>query len=144
VTRIPFISHPRVVEFGLGSILSLSNFDFVLLTLDASLQPPATLEHLKLECNLRSSREVDLFQQDLRAPGAWTRLDSLITRPIYSKLRRVDVKLMLHVPDIDIYAESGGEPYAAPQIRKLLSPKLPSLTAEGIAFVTVSTVQGYL
>jgi hypothetical protein len=138
------MSHPRVVKFTLPSfpsIHSLSNFDFVLLTLDASLQSPATLEHLKLGCSLRLD-DADSFQRDLRATGVWTRLDSLITRPIYSNLRRVDVELVLLVPDAEVYTEFGAEPGAAKRLRKLLPQKLPSLTAKGIVFVTVVSVEG--
>lgn len=138
-TRFPFMSYPRFVDFNVPYLFTLTQFDFFLLALGSSLQSPATLEHLTLKCGI-TLPYVYAFVQALRALDEWTLLDNVIASSTGSQLHRVDVNIILRVPNVTesmLY----GEPIAMHQVKALLFQKLPQLSAKGILSVEVLLAQ---
>jgi hypothetical protein len=74
----PFMSYPRFVDFHVYHMSSIKQFDFFLNTLASSLQPPATLEHLKLKCSI-APLDLYPFMRALFMLDAWTLPDGLAT-----------------------------------------------------------------
>lgn len=141
VTRLPFLTHPRFVEFAGFPTDSFHLLNLFLKTLSSSLQSPATLEHLKLRCDIMSHR-VGSFTHAIRALDVWVELDSLANNPRYARLRRIDLNITLFVQDVEIYVETGSAPRERLQVQNMLPQKLPLLSSKGILRLLVQSVEG--
>lgn len=94
------MGHPRFVEFDGSPTDSFHLLNRFLKVLSSSLQSPATLEHLKLKCDILYNR-VELFAHTIRALNVWVELDSLVNNPLYARLRRIDLNITLFVSDAE-------------------------------------------
>ena len=70
---------------------SPQDVSYYLDALISSLQPPATLEHLELKCKIASTW-IPWFISEI---NVWTPFDHLVDLPTCSRLRRVDVVLIV-------------------------------------------------
>jgi hypothetical protein len=90
-------------------------------TLSSSLQFPATLEHLRLDCG---DHYVPMQLLELLV---WTELDSLVINPLYACLRRVDIIIQLFAG-----RDADAESCNASQMQTILSQHLPLLASKNI------------
>jgi hypothetical protein len=136
---LPFMCRLRFFEINvrLGSA-TMHDFDilsFLMGSLCISLTSPATLEHLKFNIWFRGSdnnfiyREEEFFQ-DLRDAYVWSRLDSLTSHPIGSRLQRVDINIDYSFR----YDDNVREPFEDDVLNAVLDG-LPLLRTKGILFV---------
>lgn len=80
---------------GLYTDSNLAALSVLMRSLYMSLTPPATLEHLKLHLYFLDLDDFDMdsFYAELHDDDIWSILDSIVTRPIGSQLKRVDIKI---------------------------------------------------
>jgi hypothetical protein len=89
--RLEIITHTYSVDMRDFRILG-----FLMRSLCVSLTTPATLEHIQFTINLEaneSSFDDEQVYEALREADAWRDLDAIITLPIGSRLRRVDIDI---------------------------------------------------
>jgi hypothetical protein len=133
------LTHPRFVEFGAFPTESFSLLNLFLKILSSSLQSPATLSRLDLNCEI-DYEHLNAFFLDIQALDVWTELDSLANNPLYARLREVNVIIRLldpadrgiasavHIEDDD----EDSEPYDEHWVRSVLPQKLPLLSSKRI------------
>jgi hypothetical protein len=130
VARLPFLTHPRFIEFNAYETKGLNWLSSFLTALRSSLCPPATLEDLKLCCAVK---EYDLYTIliDDNASGVWAELDGLVIDPLCARLRRVDVILEVFGNEVDIDNVNARVYGILPQLL------LPLLSSKGVLHVQV-------
>ena len=132
----------RVLEIYINpSCAIMEDFDnvlsFLIGSLRISLTSPATLEHLKFDIVFEghdSQFDHDWFFNDLRDANVWSHLDSIITRPIGSRLQRVDINIEYAFQYDDDVEEPGNI-----EVEEPVLDALPLLREKGILFVKATS-----
>ena len=126
---LPFLTHPRFIEFNASKTEGLDWLSSFLRALRSSLRSPATLEDLKLCCAV-SHHSMDTILTDGNASDVWADLDSLVADPLYARLRRVGVVVEVFGNEVDIDNINARVYGALPQL-------LPLLYSKGILHIQV-------
>jgi hypothetical protein len=113
---------------GPATTLDFNALSFFMGSLRISLTFPATLEHLKFNIQF----QVFDTYENLRHADVWRHLDSIITHPTGSRLRRVDININ--------YPFVSEEP-VEDKVKKAILDCLPLLHTKGILFVEVVSVR---
>ena len=132
---VPFMCHLRAFEVHIDPLSVMDGLHIMSLmirSLCISLTSPATLEYLKVDISeLREEFfDYDSFFEDLRDADVWRHLDSIITHPIGSRLKKVDIHIGYHFP---CHAYE-------PQVAKTILSILPLLCRKGILFVETTAI----
>jgi hypothetical protein len=134
---LPFMCRLRFFEIDINprsaTMRDFTIMSFLMRSLRISLTSPATLEHLKFKIWFRgynNNFNHDRFYEDLRDADVWSHLDSIITHPIGSRLRRVDIDINYTFRYDDDVVEPDND-----EILEAVLDGLPLLREKGILFV---------
>jgi hypothetical protein len=131
---LPFMCRLRYFEINANpDSADMDDFNilsFLIRSLCVSLTSPATFEHLKLKICFCGHHNFDYrrLPEELRNADIWSHLNSIITRPIGSRLKRVDI-------EIKYTFRHGEKPDNNDEILKAVLCGLPLLRKKGILFV---------
>jgi hypothetical protein len=131
---LPFMCRLRYFEInvdpGSATMDDFNILSFLIRSLRVSLTSPATFEHLKLKICFCGHHNFDYrrLPEELRNADIWSHLNSIITRPIGSRLKRVDI-------EIKYTFRHGEKPDNNDEILKAVLCGLPLLRKKGILFV---------
>ena len=136
---LPFMCHLRVLEIYIDpSSATMSDFNilsFLVRSLRVNLTTPAILEHIKFDIIFAGHDNYfdhSGFYNELRNADVWSHLDFIITHPVGSRLRRVDINIEYRFPSR--YDDDVVEPRYAEVLKPVLDA-LPLLREKGILFV---------
>jgi hypothetical protein len=117
---------------------------FLMGSLGMSLTSPASLEHLEFDIRFQDSYPFDSdiitpfnpdrFIENLRDADVWSHLDSIITHPAGSRLKRIDINI-----DYTFRCNDFREEHVRDEnvVLKAVLDGLPSLSTKGILFVKI-------